>query len=81
MNKPSGSWTSWDNTLCNPLASARMQTQSAWKDGYDSAKAEWVGLTEEEMLKAEEGCSYMDAFELTLYAEKIEAILKEKNRG
>jgi len=37
---PSGSWTSWDNTMCNPLANARMQTQSAWQDGYDSAKAE-----------------------------------------
>lgn len=42
---------------------------------------EWVGLTEEEMLEAENGCSYMDAFELTLYAEKIEAKLKEKNCG
>ena len=42
---------------------------------------EWVGLTEEEMLEAENGCSYMDAFELTRYAEKIEAKLKEKNNG
>jgi hypothetical protein len=40
--EPSGSWTSWDNTMCNPLADARMQTQSAWQDGYDSAKAERV---------------------------------------
>lgn len=40
---PSGSWTSWDNTMCNPLANARMQTQSAWQDGYDSAKAELAG--------------------------------------
>lgn len=44
-------------------------------------KKKWVGLTEEEMLEAENGCSYMDAFELTLYAEKIEAKLKEKNCG
>ena len=44
--KPSGSWTSWDNTMCNPLADARMQTQSAWQDGYDSAKAEGKGMSE-----------------------------------
>jgi hypothetical protein len=40
---PSGSWVSWENTMCNPLANARMQTQSAWQDGYDSAKAELAG--------------------------------------
>ena len=40
---------------------------------------EWQGLTEEEMLEAENGCSYMDAFDLTLYANNIEAKLKEKN--
>jgi hypothetical protein len=44
--KPSGSWTSWDNTMCNPLANARMQTQSAWQDGYDSAKAEEKEMSE-----------------------------------
>ena len=42
--EPSGSWVSWDNTMCNPLANARMQTQSAWQDGYDSAKAELAGI-------------------------------------
>jgi hypothetical protein len=36
--------------MCNPVADARMQTQSAWQDGYDSAKAEWQGLTDEEVL-------------------------------
>jgi len=36
--EPSGSWVSWENTMCNPLAPARMQTQSAWADGYASAK-------------------------------------------
>jgi hypothetical protein len=40
---PSGSWVSWENTMCNPLANARMQTQSAWQDGYNSAKAELAG--------------------------------------
>jgi hypothetical protein len=44
--EPSGSWTSWDNTMCNPLADARMQTQSAWQDGYDSAKAEGYAPSE-----------------------------------
>lgn len=48
-HEPSGSWTSWDNTMCNPLAPARMQTQSAWADGYASAKKKWVGLTDEEI--------------------------------
>ena len=44
-------------------------------------KKEWVGLTEEERLEAENGCFYMDAFELTLYAVKIEDKLWEKNGG
>jgi len=38
--EPSGSWILWDNTMCNPFADARMQTQSAWQDGYESAKAD-----------------------------------------
>ena len=36
MDKPSSSWVQWDNTLCNPLAPAREQTQSAWQHGYES---------------------------------------------
>ena len=36
----SGSYVSWDNTLCNALAPAREQAKSAWYDGYASAKAE-----------------------------------------
>ena len=75
--KPSGSWTSWDNTMCNPLANARMQTQSAWADGYDSAKAEWVGLTEDEV-------SSFGLFHAVVDEEcvrAIEKLLKEKNCG
>ena len=75
--KPSGSWTSWDNTMCNPLANARMQTQSAWKDGYDSAKAEWVELTDDE-------ASSFGLFHAVVDSEVVRAIeakLKEKNCG
>jgi hypothetical protein len=39
----------------------------------------WVGLTDEEKYEAEEGCSYMDEFYRSLYADNIEAKLKEKN--
>jgi hypothetical protein len=41
----------------------------------------WVGLTDEEKYEAEEGCSYMDEFYRSLYADNIEAKLKEKNHG
>jgi hypothetical protein len=57
-----------------------VKTYSGGKPNYTQPiEKKWVGLTEEERLEAEDGCSYMDAFELTLYAEKIEAKLKEKN--
>ena len=36
MDKPFSSWVQWDNTVCNPLATARQQTQSAWQHGYES---------------------------------------------
>jgi len=36
MDKPFSSWVQWDNTVCNPLAPAREQTQSAWQHGYES---------------------------------------------
>ena len=39
----------------------------------------WVGLTDKEKYEAEEGCSYMDEFYRSLYADNIEAKLKEKN--
>jgi hypothetical protein len=41
----------------------------------------WVGLTDKEKYEAEEGCSYMDEFDSSLYADNIEAKLREKNGG
>jgi hypothetical protein len=76
--EPSGSWTSWDNTMCNPLADARMQTQSAWQDGYDSAKAKWVGLTDDEVKEIIWNLPYEPSQE---HIRAIEAKLKEKNGG
>ena len=79
---PSGSWTSWDNTMCNPLADARMQTQSAWADGYASAKAEWVGLTDKEVEKifCTHGVMSPSGWALPHgMAREIEAKLREKN--
>jgi hypothetical protein len=35
----SGSFVSWDNTRCNPLAPAREQARNAWLDGYASGVA------------------------------------------
>ena len=72
--EPSGSWTSWDNTMCNPVADARMQTQSAWQDGYDSAKAEWQGLTDED-IKDILDCGRPNVVNI----KKAERKLKEKN--
>ena len=45
------------------------------------AQKPWVGLTDEEKYEAEEGCSYMDEFYRSLYADNIEAKLKEKNHA
>jgi hypothetical protein len=42
-------------------------------------KRKWVGLTDEERYQAEACCWYMDEFDQTIYAEAIEAKLKEKN--
>ena len=47
MDKPSGSFVSWNNTLCNPLAPAMEQSRSAWDDGYESGR-----LAERERLQA-----------------------------
>ena len=38
MNKGTGSFTVWENTMCNPLAPAREQARLAWHDGYASAE-------------------------------------------
>jgi hypothetical protein len=48
-------------------------------DTIPPAQRQWVGLTDEEKYEAEEGCSYMDEFYRSLYADNIEAKLKEKN--
>jgi hypothetical protein len=77
--EPSGSWTSWDNTMCNPLADARMQTQSAWQDGYASAKAEWVGLTSEELEFYTEELGQGELGRGVLRA--VDDFLREKNNG
>ena len=71
----SGSFVSWDNTKCNPLASAREQARSAWEDGYASAKREWVGLTDEDI----EAAYWQTNPSLERFARAIEAKLKEKN--
>jgi hypothetical protein len=39
MNKPSGSFLAWENTLCNTLDHPRIQSQNAWEDGYASGVA------------------------------------------
>jgi len=47
----------------------------------ERSKREWVGLTDEEREQAEACCWYMDEFDQTIYAEAIEAKLKDKNHG
>jgi hypothetical protein len=84
VKTPSGSYTSWENTMCNVLGDMRTQTQNAWHDGYASAKAErnWQGLTDEE-IKSE----WLDALSIKgetflpyiHFARVIEQILREKN--
>ena len=79
--KPSGSFVAWDNTMCNPLAPARDQCQSAWHDGYASAKQEWVGLTDDELDKLyvdhHDGLGY--SLSCYGYERAIEAALRSKN--
>ena len=74
--------------MCNPLAPARDQCQSAWHDGYASAKQEWAGLTDDELL---ESYGWMVATiapdwilegakeELLGALRKVENAIKEKN--
>jgi hypothetical protein len=86
VKPPSGSYTLWENTMCNPLGDMRTQTQNAWHDGYASAKVEreWVGLTEEEI--AEVFGDYMDSLDNGEeddnwgYERLLEAAIKEKNK-
>ena len=49
------------------------------KELWPVAPKPWVGLTDQEKYEAEEGCSYMDEFDSSLYADNIEQRLKEKN--
>jgi len=82
VKPPSGSYTSWENTMCNPLGDMRTQTQSAWHDGYASAKVEreWVGLTDDEVMSLLPGAVRLPpGWVDTVRA--IEAKLKEKNNG
>ena len=80
MDEGSGSFTSWENTKCNPLGTMRQQALNAWKDGYASAQREWVGLTTEDIkniyfvLKVQ-WAGYTDVD----VCRAIEAKLREKN--
>jgi hypothetical protein len=80
VSPPSGSFTSWENTLCNPLGDMRTQAQSAWHDGYASAKVEreWVGLTDSERGKIFDVYGY-GPIDVVAMCRAIEAKLKEKN--
>jgi len=77
VNKPTGSYSSWENTMCNSLAPVGEKTRLAWHDGYASAKTEWQGLTDEELneIYNQDGLIYKP---LKFYR-AIEAKLKEKN--
>jgi hypothetical protein len=80
VKTPSGSYTSWENTMCNVLGDMRTQTQNAWHDGYASAKAEreWQELTDEEVMSLLPGAVRLPpGWVDTVRA--IEAKLKEKN--
>ena len=85
VKPPSGSYVSWENTMCNPLGDMRTQTQSAWHDGYASAKAEreYIGLTDEErkeIIRRQKDFWGPVGWELEC-AKAIEAKLREKNSG
>jgi hypothetical protein len=84
IKAPSRSYTLWENTMCNPLGDMRTQTQSAWHDGYASAKVEkeWYGLTDEERQRCFDDVEWNKVDwcpDHEQYAKAIEAKLKEKN--
>ena len=83
VSPPSGSFTSWENTLCNPLGDMRTQAQRAWHDGYASAKVEreWVGLTDEEIKGLVHLIDWTAGWTFWDFAHAIEVKLKEKNNG
>ena len=82
VQPPSGSFSSWENTMCNPLGSMWTQTQDAWNDGYGSAKVkrEWVGLTDDEIAILWKATPLVvGVYGYTDIAREVEAKLKEKN--
>jgi len=79
VDKPTGSYSSWENTMCNSLAPIGEKTRLAWHDGYASAKSEWVGLTDEEMAAAWSESKGDVLQRLKPFARAIEAKLREKN--
>jgi hypothetical protein len=81
VDKPTGSYSSWENTMCNSLAPIGEKTRSAWHDGYASAKTEWQGLTDEEIAEMHQEIKVkgMGAYKTEDIYRAIEAKLKEKN--
>ena len=78
MDKPTGSYSSWENTMCNSLAPIGEKTRLAWHDGYASAKTEWQWLTKEELQEIAE-FHFHGALSGREFYDDIEAKLKEKN--
>jgi hypothetical protein len=68
MNKPSGSFLAWENTLCNALDHPRIQSQNAWEDGYASG----VAAEREACAKVCERL-YADGFGINCCADAIRA--------
>lgn len=81
LAQPEPEPVAWMNTTENGVY-FNMVKQDGWKPLYTtSLQREWHGLTDEERLEAEVGCMFMDEFDTILYADNIEAKLKEKNHG
>ncbi len=76
MDKPTGSYSSWENTMCNSLAPIGEKTRLAWHDGYASAKSEWQWLTDKDI----DDIGRDDCFLFIDLCRTIEAKLKEKNK-
>jgi len=80
VDKPTGSYSSWENTMCNSLAPIGEKTRLAWHDGYASAKSEWQGLTDKEIMSLlPVAVRLPPGWVDTVRA--IETKLKEKNNG
>jgi hypothetical protein len=64
--------------MCNSLAPVGEKTRLAWHDGYASAKTEWQGLTDEEIMSLLPGAVRLPPG----WADTVRTItakLKEKN--